>query len=154
MTLLESQYLLPLWDIVCVCQQNVSSNLVDHHGELLVQNGTLVRFAVWLVIRLSEHKSGQASFDSESFEYFKILRDLEEDVISKSVPNWIYYLHKFFWSFPHLLSIFLMWKMDFRFILNRISANVWGPPVTGSIATCPVLTGCPHDGVPCHRAHE
>jgi hypothetical protein len=39
-----------------------------------------------LAIRLSEHKSGQARFDSESFEYFKICGDLEEDVIRKSVP--------------------------------------------------------------------
>jgi hypothetical protein len=41
-----------------------------------------------------------------------------------------------------LLFIFLVWKMDFGFILNQILADVWGPPVIGSIATCPVLTGC------------
>jgi hypothetical protein len=95
-----------------------------------------------LAIRLTEYKSGQASFDSESFEYFKIRGDLEEDVIRKSVPNLIYYLHEFSGSFPHLLSIFLTWKMDFRFILNQISADVWDLPVIGSIATCPVLIGC------------
>jgi hypothetical protein len=71
----------------------------------------------------------QTSFDSESFEYFKIRGDLEEDVIRKSVPNWISYLHEFFRSFPYLLSIFLTWKMNFGFILNRISADEWGPPV-------------------------
>jgi hypothetical protein len=27
---------------VCACQLDVSANLVDRHGELLVQNGTLV----------------------------------------------------------------------------------------------------------------
>jgi hypothetical protein len=38
-------------------------------------------------IRLSEHKSGQINFDSESFEYFKIDLDLGEVSIMKSVPN-------------------------------------------------------------------
>jgi hypothetical protein len=42
MTLLEIQYLLHFCDIVCACQFDVSANLVDHQGELLVQNGTLV----------------------------------------------------------------------------------------------------------------
>jgi hypothetical protein len=42
MTLLEIQYFLQLWDIVCAYHLDVSANLVDHHGELLVQNGTLV----------------------------------------------------------------------------------------------------------------
>jgi hypothetical protein len=42
MTLLKIQYLLHLCDIVCACQRDVSSNLVPHHGELLVQNGVLV----------------------------------------------------------------------------------------------------------------
>jgi hypothetical protein len=84
----------------------------------------------------------QTRFDLKTFEYFKIRGDLEEDVIRKNVPNWISYLHELSWSFSHFLSIFLTWKMDFGFILNRISADVWGPPVIGSIATCPVLTGC------------
>jgi hypothetical protein len=39
---LEIQYLLQLRDIVCAYHLDVSENLVDHHGELLVQNGTLV----------------------------------------------------------------------------------------------------------------
>jgi hypothetical protein len=39
---LEIQYLLHLWDIVCACQLDVIANLVDHQGQLLVQNGTLV----------------------------------------------------------------------------------------------------------------
>jgi hypothetical protein len=42
MTLLKIQYLLQLRDIVCACHLDVSENLVDQHGELLVQNGTLV----------------------------------------------------------------------------------------------------------------
>jgi hypothetical protein len=42
MALLEIQYLLHLCDIVCACKLFVSENLIDHHGELLVQNGTLV----------------------------------------------------------------------------------------------------------------
>jgi hypothetical protein len=33
---LEIQYLLHLRDIVCACRHDVSSNLVHHHGELLV----------------------------------------------------------------------------------------------------------------------
>jgi hypothetical protein len=83
----------------------------------------------------------QTSFDSESFEYFKIHGDLEEDVIRKSVPNWISYLHEFFRSFPHMLSIFLAWKMDFGFILNRISADEWGPPVIARVGPRRVLIG-------------
>jgi hypothetical protein len=27
---------------MCSCHLDVSANLIDHHGELLVQNGTLV----------------------------------------------------------------------------------------------------------------
>ncbi len=42
LALLEIQYLLHLWYIVCACQRDIISNLVHHHGELLVQNGTLV----------------------------------------------------------------------------------------------------------------
>jgi hypothetical protein len=30
LTLLEIQYLLHLWDIVCACQRDLSSNLVHH----------------------------------------------------------------------------------------------------------------------------
>jgi hypothetical protein len=30
-------------DIFCACWRDVSSNLVHHHGELLVQNGVLVK---------------------------------------------------------------------------------------------------------------
>jgi hypothetical protein len=48
---------------VCACHIDVSANHVDHHGELLVQNGTLFYFAMRLAIRLSEHKSGQTSLD-------------------------------------------------------------------------------------------
>jgi hypothetical protein len=42
MTLWEIKYLFHLQDIVCECQIYVSANLVDHQGELLVQNRTLV----------------------------------------------------------------------------------------------------------------
>jgi hypothetical protein len=42
MTLLEILYLLYLWDIVCACQRDDNANLVNHHGELLVQNGMLI----------------------------------------------------------------------------------------------------------------
>jgi hypothetical protein len=42
MTLLEIQYLLHLSDIVCAYQLDVSENFVDHQGELLVKNGSLV----------------------------------------------------------------------------------------------------------------
>jgi hypothetical protein len=30
LTHLEIQYLLHLWDVVCACQQDVSSNLLNH----------------------------------------------------------------------------------------------------------------------------
>jgi hypothetical protein len=40
-----------------------------------------------LAIRLSEHKSGQTKFDSESFDYFKIWEELEEVSMMKSAPN-------------------------------------------------------------------
>jgi hypothetical protein len=43
----------------------------------------------------------------ESFEYFKIRGDLEQVTIRKSVLNLISHLHKFFWIFPQLVSIFL-----------------------------------------------
>jgi hypothetical protein len=42
MTLLEIQYLIHLWDIICAYQRDVSSNLVHHQGELLIQNEVLV----------------------------------------------------------------------------------------------------------------
>jgi hypothetical protein len=29
-------------DIVCACQLDDSTNVADHHGELLVENGTMV----------------------------------------------------------------------------------------------------------------
>jgi hypothetical protein len=43
MTLLEIQYLLHLWDIICECQSDVRSTLVHILGELLVQNGVMVK---------------------------------------------------------------------------------------------------------------
>jgi hypothetical protein len=39
---LEIQYLLQFWDILYESHPNVSTNIVDHHGELIVQNGALV----------------------------------------------------------------------------------------------------------------
>jgi hypothetical protein len=42
MGLLEIQYLLQPSDIMCACQLDLSANIVDHPGELLVQNGALV----------------------------------------------------------------------------------------------------------------
>jgi hypothetical protein len=42
---------------------------------------------------------------------------LEEVSIMKSILNWIYYYHKFFWIFPNCLSIFLGKNTEFRFIL-------------------------------------
>jgi hypothetical protein len=43
-------------------------------------------------------------FDLESLEYFKICGDLEEVAITKSVPNWISYLQKFYSIFISFLS--------------------------------------------------
>jgi hypothetical protein len=60
-----------------------------------------------LAIKLSEHKSGQINFDSESFEYFKICGDLGEVSMMKSVPNWIYYSHKFSGFFQIVYLFFL-----------------------------------------------
>jgi hypothetical protein len=42
MTHLEIQYLLQFWDILYESHPDVSTNIVDHHGELIVQNGALV----------------------------------------------------------------------------------------------------------------
>jgi hypothetical protein len=36
----------------------------------------------------------------------------------KSVPSIISYLHEFSQIFPHLVSIFLVWKCDFRGFLK------------------------------------
>jgi hypothetical protein len=52
-------------------------------------------------------------FDIESFEYFKLRRDLEEVAIMKSVPNFIIYLHKYSQNFSPFLSIFLMLEISF-----------------------------------------
>jgi hypothetical protein len=52
-------------------------------------------FAMVVATRLIEHKSGQTSFDSESWKQFKIREDLEEVSNMKSVPNLISYIQKF-----------------------------------------------------------
>jgi hypothetical protein len=76
-----------------------------------------------LAIRLSEHKSGQTKFDSESFE---IWEELEEVSMMKSASNWISYLYKFF-------QIFLNWYLFFShrrrfsgFVLKSGKSGEWG----------------------------
>jgi hypothetical protein len=60
-------------------------------------------------------------------QYFKIHGDLEEVAIMKSVPKWIFNLHKFSQIFYHFLSIFLGWDTKFGFITDsKISSRV-GP---------------------------
>jgi hypothetical protein len=60
-------------------------------------------------------------------QYFKIHGDLEEVAIMKSVPKWIFNLHKFSHIFYHFLSIFLGWDTKFGFITDsKISSRV-GP---------------------------
>jgi hypothetical protein len=66
---------------------------------------------------------------------------LEEVAIMKSVPNWIFYIHEFSRIFPLCLSIFLTPETYFWVYLK--SADAWGPPVCGSVASrCPLI-GCP-----------
>jgi hypothetical protein len=87
-----------------------------------------------LVIRLSEHKSGQINFDSEFFEYFKICTDLGEMSMMKIVPNWIYYSHEISWIFPNCLSIFLGRNTEFRFIYLEKFGDEWDRTVSRSVA--------------------
>jgi hypothetical protein len=49
----------------------------------------------------------------------------------KSVPNLIYYLHKFSRNFPHFRAIFPT-PIHFGIILNRKVAVTWDPPVSVS----------------------
>jgi hypothetical protein len=49
----------------------------------------------------------------DSLEQFKIRGELEEVSIMKSVPNWIFYLHDFFWILIPFIAIFPMQKTNF-----------------------------------------
>jgi hypothetical protein len=69
----------------------------------------------------------QTSFDSESFEYFKIHGDLEDFAIMKSVPNCISYLHDFFRIFIPFLAIFLCEKLILGFVFNPLITARVGP---------------------------
>jgi hypothetical protein len=51
----------------------------------------------------------------------------------KSVPNWIFYLHKFFCIFIPFLSIFLALETGFGVSFKFFSANVWGLDVSGYV---------------------
>jgi hypothetical protein len=55
----------------------------------------------------------------ESPVYFKICGDLEEVAITKSVPNWILYLHKFFLDFYSLPSYFSHAKNHFQVLFSN-----------------------------------
>jgi hypothetical protein len=72
-----------------------------------------------LAIRLSEHKSGQKSFDSESFDYFKSSEELEMVSMMKSVPNLISYLQKFSQIFSSPCSHFFCAEGQFRVFLKK-----------------------------------
>jgi hypothetical protein len=43
--------------------------------------------------------------------------------MAKVVPNYIFYLHENFQYFPHFLSIFLAWKIEFGVYLNRRNSH-------------------------------
>jgi hypothetical protein len=59
---------------------------------------------------------GQLKFNSESLDYFKIRGELEELLIAKSVPNWIFYLHKISRIFIPFLTIFPMKETFLGFV--------------------------------------
>jgi hypothetical protein len=82
----------------------------------------------------------QTSYDSESFDYFKICEDLEEMSMMKSVPDLISHLQEFCQMFPHYVSIFLVQKYIFE---NGKRADVWDPPVSHSVAGCHAVIGWP-----------
>jgi hypothetical protein len=85
-----------------------------------------------LAIRLSEHKSGQKSFDSESFDYFKSSEELEMVSMMKSVPNLISYLQKFSQIFSSPCSHFFLCGRPISSISEkRKNVDKWGPPVSG-----------------------
>jgi hypothetical protein len=97
----------------------------------------------------------QTSFDSESFDSFKICQDLEAVPIMKSAPNSISYIHEFLRILSHLLSIFSRVRKQisglFKFNKPLTSAAHWSAIVSpgampwfadqGSIHLLP--TACP-----------
>jgi hypothetical protein len=59
--------------------------------------------------------------------------ELGEVSIIKSLPNWIFYLHKFSQIFIPFLSIFLAHETDFGVSFKFFSADVWAPDVSGNV---------------------
>jgi hypothetical protein len=55
---LEIEYLLQFWVIVHACQLGIRSNILDHHGELLAQNGAMVELQ-W-VLELANMSTNQS----------------------------------------------------------------------------------------------
>jgi hypothetical protein len=55
---------------------------------------------------LYEHKIEPNRLDLKSFKYFKIRGESEEVAITKVVPNYTLFLHKFSGNFCHPLAIF------------------------------------------------
>jgi hypothetical protein len=96
-----------------------------------------------LAIRLIEHKSGQTNFDSESFEYFKIGGDLREVSMMKSVPNWIYYSHKFSRIFFQIVYLFFLggiWNLGLFIWKSSLTSGTHRSAVLSPDAT-PRLAG-------------
>jgi hypothetical protein len=76
----------------------------------------------------------------------KIRRESEEVVISKVVPNYIFYLHENFQYFPRFLSIFLAWKIDFGVYLNQRNSHRGA-----HLSACSSLrAGAPTSGISFH----
>jgi hypothetical protein len=71
----------------------------------------------------SDQFSGISIIEMESFVYFKIHEDLEEVAIKKSVPNWIFCLHKILQIFLPCLAVFSSGITQF-WVLFR-SWSVW-----------------------------
>jgi hypothetical protein len=67
---------------------------------------------------------------------------LEEVSIIKSVPNLIFYFHEFSWIFSQFLAIcFELFSFESDFLIQK-NADVWGPMVSGTVATRRALVGC------------
>jgi hypothetical protein len=129
-----------------VWQNSISSQILGYCVCILASDSanivynSLSKMGLWWICKKCSHQPiwahfNQTSFDSESFGYFKICRDLEEVAIIKSVPNWISYSHKLSWICPHFLSIWRGAHLSYslqppaRSTCQRCSSNwrSWAP---------------------------
>jgi hypothetical protein len=67
----------------------------------------------------------------ESFEYFKIHEESEEAAITKVVPNYTFFPHKFSGNFSHPLAIFPVDNSILAVIFELENQLQCGPPISG-----------------------